>query len=195
MDWIIPTAWALVSIGLIASVVDLLVGSAGLLVAAGVVLLVAGIGAAFSHSAMFGITVLATTTIVTPLTGWILARVFPWTPLGRSVLAKSSSVDETSSSFRSLRDLEALEGRVGTTRSFLRPSGVVEFDGRRVDCITEGMMVEPGRMVRCLKVSGARVLVRPVEPGGEIPLTEIRPELFELDALTSTDRKTPFGDS
>lgn len=195
MDWIIPTAWALVSLGLIASVVDLLVGSAGLLVASGVVLLVAGIATAFSYSAMFGITVLATTTIVTPVTGWILARVFPWTPLGRSILAKSSSVDETASSFRSLRDLEILEGRMGTTRSFLRPSGVVEFDGRRVDCITEGMMVEPGQTVRCLKVSGARVLVRPVEPGEEIPLTEIRAELFEMDGPTSTDRKTPFGDA
>lgn len=195
MDWIIPTSWALVLLGLAASVVDLLVGSAGLLVAAGVVLMVVGIAVGFSHSAMFGITVLATTTIVTPVVGWILARVFPWTPLGRSVLAKSSSVEETASSFRSLRDLEVLEGRLGTARSFLRPSGVVEFDGRRIDCITEGMMVEPGQTVRCLKVSGARVLVRPVEPGEEIPLTEIRPELFEMDAPAFTDRKTTYGDA
>lgn len=195
MDWIIPTAWALVSLGLVASVVDLLVGSAGLLVLAGVALMVAGIAVAFFQSAMFGITVLAATTIVTPLMAWMLARVFPWTPLGRSVLAKSSSVEETASSFRSLRDLGILEGRVGTARSYLRPSGVVEFDGRRIDCITEGMMVEPGQAVRCLKVSGARVLVRPVEPGEEVPLAEIRPELFEMDAPQSADRKTTIGDA
>jgi len=46
--------------------------------------------------------------------------------------------------------------------SALRPSGVVDFEGRRVDTVTEGMMVEPGQWVRCVDVQANRVVVRPV---------------------------------
>ena len=45
----------------------------------------------------------------------------------------------------------------------LRPSGVVDFEGRRVDTVTEGMMVEPGQWVRCVDVQANRVVVRPVD--------------------------------
>ena len=47
--------------------------------------------------------------------------------------------------------------------SDLRPSGVANFDGRRVDVITEGMMVDAGGWVRCVDVRAGRVLVRPVD--------------------------------
>lgn len=194
MDWIIPSAWALVTLGLVAAVIDLVVGTAGLLATVGVVLLVAGVGIAFTHSLMFGITVLAAATILAPLAGWVLARVFPWTPLGRSMLVRSASVDETASSFPALQDLDMLEGRLGTTRSYLRPSGVVEFDGRRIDCITEGMMVEPDRKVRCLNVHGGRVLVRPVDPGEEAPLSAINSDLFELESPPAAKGGKPIGD-
>ena len=60
-------------------------------------------------------------------------------------------------------ELEQYRGRIGRAISALRPSGVVDFDGRRVDVITEGMMVEPGQWVRCIDVRTGRVLVRPVE--------------------------------
>ena len=52
----------------------------------------------------------------------------------------------------------------------LRP-GVVDFDGRRIDTITEGMMVEPGQWVRCIEVKAGKVIVRPVE----------KPNLGDLD--------------
>jgi hypothetical protein len=41
---------------------------------------------------------------------------------------------------------------------------VVDFDGRRIDVITEGMMVEPGTYVRCIDVKAAKVIVRPMDP-------------------------------
>jgi membrane-bound serine protease (ClpP class) len=60
-------------------------------------------------------------------------------------------------------ELEQLRGRFGRAISALRPAGVVEFDGRRVDTLTEGMMVEPGQWVRCIDVKAGKVIVRPVE--------------------------------
>ena len=52
---------------------------------------------------------------------------------------------------------------IGRTLSALRPAGVVDFDGRRVDTLTEGMMVDPGTMVRCIDVRAGKVVVRPIE--------------------------------
>ena len=42
-------------------------------------------------------------------------------------------------------------------------AGMVDFDGRRIDTITEGMMVDPGQLVRCIDVRAGKVVVRPVE--------------------------------
>jgi membrane-bound serine protease (ClpP class) len=68
-------------------------------------------------------------------------------------------------------ELENLRGRFGRAVSALRPAGVVDFDGRRVDTITEGLMVEPGQWVRCIDVRAGKVIVRPVE----------RPDLGDLE--------------
>ena len=63
----------------------------------------------------------------------------------------------------STQELEELRGQFGQALSSLRPAGVVDFNGRRIDCITEGIMVEPGQWVRCIEVKTGKVLVRPVE--------------------------------
>jgi membrane-bound serine protease (ClpP class) len=44
--------------------------------------------------------------------------------------------------------------------SALRPAGITDFDGRHVDTITEGFMVEPGQWVRCIDVRAGKVVVR-----------------------------------
>ena len=60
-------------------------------------------------------------------------------------------------------ELEQLRGRYGKTVSSLRPSGVTDFDGRRVDTLSEGDMIEPGQWVRCIDVKAGRVIVRHVD--------------------------------
>ena len=56
-----------------------------------------------------------------------------------------------------------LKGRTGKTVSPMRPSGSVEFDGKRVDAMTEGTMLDAGVWVRCVEVKGGKVLVRALE--------------------------------
>jgi hypothetical protein len=41
---------------------------------------------------------------------------------------------------------------------------VAVFDGRRIDVITEGMMVDPGQWVKCVDVRANKVVVRPADP-------------------------------
>ncbi|MBO9597113.1 MAG: nodulation protein NfeD [Cohnella sp.] len=58
---------------------------------------------------------------------------------------------------------ESWIGREGVTQSELRPSGIAEIEGERVDVITGGEFVERGRHVRIVAVDGTRVVVQEVK--------------------------------
>jgi len=60
-------------------------------------------------------------------------------------------------------EADTLKGRTGKTVSPLRPSGTVEFDGKRVDAMTEGTMLDAGVWVRCVDVKRGQVIVRKME--------------------------------
>ncbi len=57
-------------------------------------------------------------------------------------------------------ELVALKGRYGVTATPMRPSGAVVIDGRRVDAMTEGLMLDAGVSVKCVDVRIGRVIVR-----------------------------------
>lgn len=54
----------------------------------------------------------------------------------------------------------ALVGRTGVARTALRPSGVVEIDGRRLDVVAEGAMIDAGTEVTVMSVDGLSITVR-----------------------------------
>ena len=51
-------------------------------------------------------------------------------------------------------------GQTGVARTALRPSGVVEIDGRRHDVVAEGAMIEAGAEVTVVAVDGLSITVR-----------------------------------
>lgn len=83
--------------------------------------------------------------------------------MGKRMFLSGPDEDATIASLPVNLELERLRGRCGRTVSDLRPSGVTDFDGERVDTITEGMMVDAGQLVRCVDVRAGKVVVRPVE--------------------------------
>jgi len=50
--------------------------------------------------------------------------------------------------------------QTGTALSALRPAGTAVINGKRVDVVTEGQMIDPGTPVRVVAVEGMRVVVR-----------------------------------
>ncbi|MFB3786461.1 MAG: nodulation protein NfeD [bacterium] len=57
--------------------------------------------------------------------------------------------------------LEQLAGQIGIARSTLRPAGIAEIEGQRVDVVSEGGYVKLNTPVRVIKVEGRRVVVKP----------------------------------
>ena len=64
--------------------------------------------------------------------------------------------------YRSTEDMEVFVGREGQTTTVLRPTGMAEFDGVRLNVVSEGEFIASGTAVRIVRVEGSRVLVRPV---------------------------------
>lgn len=59
-------------------------------------------------------------------------------------------------------ELQELLHKRGRAVTKLRPSGMVEIDGKRIDVVSEGAYIEPGTEVIVIAVEGIRVVVKPV---------------------------------
>ena len=51
-------------------------------------------------------------------------------------------------------------GQTGTAISPLRPAGIAEFDGARVDVVSDGGFVDAGSTIEVIRVDGNRIVVR-----------------------------------
>jgi membrane-bound serine protease (ClpP class) len=93
------------------------------------------------------------------LASFLLLRFMPRTPFGRRLILASGlgSGHEYGSAPES--DLRWL-GKRGRTTSPLRPAGIAEIEGARVDVVSEGELIEPGTPVEVTRVDGNRIVVR-----------------------------------
>jgi membrane-bound ClpP family serine protease len=58
--------------------------------------------------------------------------------------------------------LDSFLGREGVALSQLRPSGTADFDGVRLDVVTEGGFIPKETLIKVIAVEGTRVIVREV---------------------------------
>lgn len=81
--------------------------------------------------------------------------------LSRSALVHSET-ESNESGYRSLDDLAVFLDHEGVTTSVLRPTGIGDFDGVRLNISSEGEFIPVGTRVRIIKVEGAKILVRAI---------------------------------
>lgn len=60
-------------------------------------------------------------------------------------------------------------GREGVARTVLRPAGIAEFDGVKLNVVSEGDFISIGSRVRVERVEGNRIVVRELEKGASSP--------------------------
>jgi membrane-bound serine protease (ClpP class) len=109
-----------------------------------------------------------------PAAGWGLMQAWKTLAIRRG-LDPDAAGGSITQAVPELSELEKLRGQTGKTVSPMRPAGVVLLGGRRVDAITEGMMLDPDVWVRCVDVKAGRVIVRRTEQASH--LNEIDLEL------------------
>lgn len=156
-------AYVLIAAGVVLVLAELFIPTGFVLVGIGVCLALVGVGLVFVHGSMEnGVMALLSLCVGGPLLGGFLFYLWPYSPMGRKLI-KASREENTVANMAGNIELEGLRGKTGKTISPLRPSGVAEFDGRRIGVITEGMMVEVGQWVKCVEVRANKVVVRPAD--------------------------------
>ena len=190
MTTLVVIAWLLVGFGLALTFLELLLPTGGFMLALGGTAAAGGVVMGFMDHPSTGWTILISLAVLSPLSLFAFFSLWPHTPLGRQFFIKPTTADTTFTSQPALQALESLVGATGTAISPQRPSGCASFSGKRVDCITEGLMVEPGTSLRCLRISGGKVVVRPYDESSPHPLEgpEIR---LALDGDISGDGFPP----
>ncbi len=89
----------------------------------------------------------------------VLIRMLPRMPFGRALVLGASM--EAEQGFVSAPETEAAwAGRRGMAVSPLRPAGIANLDGQRVDVVSDGEYIDAGTPVRVARVDGNRVVVR-----------------------------------
>ena len=166
-------AYALIALGIVLLVGELFVPTGGVLFLLSMLSILIGIGMVFVYGdTSTGLLTLLALFGAGPVIAGLFFVLWPYTPLGRRTLRVVPDQDATVANMPVNLELEALRGRYGRAGSDLRPSGVVDFDGKRIDAITEGVMVPAGAWVRCIDVKAGRVLVRQVD----------KPDLGDLES-------------
>lgn len=178
MEMSLTLAYFLIVLGLLLLVAEVFIPSGGLLFVLSTAALLVGVTMTFVYSpdATVGLLTLFGLCLVIPLLLSAMIHLWPRTPMGKRFFLSGPEDDATVATMPVNVELEQLRGRFGRTVSALRPSGVTDFDGRLVDTMSEGLMIEPGQYVRCIDVKAGKVIVRPVD---QPKLTHFEADDFE----------------
>jgi membrane-bound serine protease (ClpP class) len=148
--------WAitLAAIGLVLLLAELALPTLGVLGILGGAALLAAIGICFAIEPWLGTVLLAIGVLASPLIGAWFIRRWPHTFIGRRL------------SLQSVREAvlppPVQPGAVGVAISELRPIGICDFDGQRLEAVSDYGMIGAGSRVRVVNVENRRPTVRAI---------------------------------
>jgi membrane-bound serine protease (ClpP class) len=173
METYLVIAFVLFALGLVALGGEFAFPAGGYFVIAALVLFVAAVGVVL----LYGNRTEATVAVVgfcvgVPVLGWLLVQAWKSMAL-KSGLDPKRAGGTVAQAMPELTELDALRGQVGKTATPMRPAGTVLFDGRRIDALTEGVMLDAGVWVQCVGVKAGRVVVRRVTAAATLTEMEL----------------------
>lgn len=150
----LPTVFCLL-LGMVLIIVEVFLPGFGLPGISGIVLVGTGVvlvGMHFGALTAVGV-LLVLIAILAVLISWLLRQV---------VHGKSNSelFLKDKSDYELHEDMQVLVGRTGVTTSVLRPAGIGDFDGVRLNVVTEGGFIEKGEPIEIVRVDGSKIVVR-----------------------------------
>ena len=151
-------AIVLVVIGMVLIVIEMIVPGFGAAGISGGIALIAGLalGSSSLSSAMFSLLIIL---VLLALIAIIIFRSALRGKLSRSPVVLNTSIDSGSTELFD-EDIKELVGTTGRTLTALRPSGIAEIGGRRVDVVSEAEFIGKGEDVTVVSTDGMKVLVK-----------------------------------
>ena len=95
--------------------------------------------------------------IILILLGVFLAMVSKGRIPGKLILKETEALDQ---GFSGTEDMAYLMGKTGKVVTICRPVGNVDFDGVKLEVVTQGEFIEKGETVEVIEIEGNRVVVK-----------------------------------
>jgi membrane-bound serine protease (ClpP class) len=162
MDWWLIFAVFLYFACAALIVAEVFVPSGGLISIFALTCLIGGVVIFFQHSRAAGWMGILIAAVMIPSVLIVAYNVFPKTRFGKSVTLappqrrQGDAVPDTD-------ELKNLLGASGVVLTPLRPVGMCDFSGRRVECVAESGYVSKGTKVKVIGVQSTQLTVRMVE--------------------------------
>lgn len=145
--------------GALVLIAELFIPSHGLLSVLAVGLLVAGIVQTFRVAGyQAGTFAILGCLVGLPTFALAAIKIWPKTWIGQRIAPPNPIFTATDSSVP-VEEISGFVGQSGRSLTSLRPVGVCEFHGRRVPCIAEFGMIEPGTPVVGVRMAGPNLAV------------------------------------
>ena len=157
-------AIALLAGGLFILLLELFIPSAGMLFFAACGCIIASVIVAFQAGTTVGGVFLGLVVVLAAVLPGIGFQLWRRSPLGRQMFLEIDPEETERDRAAANSPTADLIGEVGKTLTPHRPSGVTEINGRRVDTVSEGVMIDEHETVRVVAVTGNRVVVRKYTP-------------------------------
>ncbi len=139
---------------------ELLVPSHGILAAISAACAIAGAALAYFVTPVLGILASVLVIISAPVAFYWIVKLYPQTPVGKRVMLQKPEAAALQAFGDRASALQSLVGKQGLALSLLRPAGLCEIDGRRIDSVAESTIIESGARVEVVRVVGMKVIVR-----------------------------------
>jgi len=162
MDWWLVFAVFLYFACAALIVAEVFVPSGGLISIFALVCLIGGVVIFFRHSATAGWVGVVIALIMIPSVLVIAYKLFPKSRFGKSVTLTPPQ-REQGDAVPDTTELKKLLGAVGVVLTPLRPVGMCDFSGQRVECVAESGYVDKGKKVKVIDVESTQLTVRMVE--------------------------------
>jgi len=143
-------------------VAEVFVPSGGLISICALACLIGGVAIFFQHSTAAGMVGIGIAIAMIPSVLIIAYKIFPKTRFGKSVTLtpperqQGDAVPDTP-------ELKNMLGAVGVVTNPLRPVGMCDFSGWRIECVAESGYIEKGKKIKVIKVESTQLTVRVIE--------------------------------
>jgi membrane-bound serine protease (ClpP class) len=143
-------------------IAEVFVPSGGIISVFALACLVGGVAIFFRHSGTTGWVGVGIAGVMIPSVLVIAYKIFPKTRFGKNVTLtpperqKGDAIPDTA-------ELKKLLGAEGLVLTPLRPVGMCDFSGRRIECVAEGGYVDKSKKVKVINVESTQLTVREIE--------------------------------
>jgi membrane-bound ClpP family serine protease len=164
MDWWLAFAVFLYFACAALIIAEVFVPSGGLISLCALACLIGGAVIFFRHSTTAGWVGVIIAIIMIPSVLVIAYKIFPKTRFGKSVTLTPPQRQQ-GDAIPDTPELKELLGAEGLVLTPLRPVGMCDFSGQRVECVAESGYVDKDKKVKVINVESTQLTVRVMEDG------------------------------